>query len=106
MKPRIIWNLHNGALVGVLRGRAPDYRGSIPVGQLVHEYQRELASMREWLSKQRRSAEYGALLYWWRCETPEEYQECRRMFGEVLESALVKWRATDRYKLNKKRYQK
>ncbi len=106
MNPRFTYRIHKGALQVALRGRGPDYRGMIEVGRLVQEYRTELAFKQTWRRRSRLFDEWYALKQWWKCSSPEEYNEVRRVFGTTLTRALEKWWATERYKQNKARYQK
>jgi len=106
MNPVFSYRMHQGALQVALRGRAPDYRGVIEVAKLVWVYRREVESLNSWLVKQQRVSEWLALKEWWQCQTPEEWEACRRMFGATLTRALDRWRQTERYVTNKAKYQK
>jgi len=106
MNPTFTYRIHKDALQVVLRGRAPDYRGVIEVGRLVQEYRTELGYKQTWYRRARVHDEWLALKEWWRCSTPDEYDEVRRVFGGTLTRALTKWRATDRYRKNKDSYLK
>lgn len=106
MNPVFTYRVHKGALQVVLRGRGPDYRGVIEVGRLVQEYRTELAFKQTWYRRARQFDEWYALKQWWKCQTSDEYDEVKRVFGATLTRALEKWHQTDRYKRNKARYQK
>lgn len=77
-----------------------------PAWQLWRGYRREVDRFNSFVEGMGRSAEWLALKDWWSCRQGAEYEAAKKRWGRVLQTARAKWYQTDRYKQNKRRYQR
>ncbi len=96
MDLRTTYYIHQDALENVRR-----YKHKA-VSEQVRAYRMRVRSLEAWCHRHELEKEWGALIAWWKCREPAEYEAVKRKHGKYLTHGLKKWHATELYKYRKR----